>query len=97
MRRDIASSLKVNPKIPTNDKTIEFPAKKPRSPSQTCNQYQTNQIYIMTHNVYTRQVLTVLKLSQLKTIATQIGAEPADKRSKEAFISALDLFFITLF
>jgi hypothetical protein len=93
MRRGIASSLKVNQKIPTNDKAIEFLRRIPDRLVQPLQLVTTTkpirEIQIMTHNAYTRQLIADLKLSELKAIAAEIGAEPADKRSKESFIVAI--------
>ena len=43
----------------------------------------------MTYPAYSRQSLASLKLSDLKTIASQIGATPADRRSIESHIEAI--------
>jgi hypothetical protein len=43
----------------------------------------------MTHPNHTRQQLTDLKFSDLKTLAAEMGAVPSDKRSKDSFIAAI--------
>jgi len=43
----------------------------------------------MTHPAYTRQQLQFLKLSELKAIAAQIGADIADKRIRASYIQAI--------
>jgi hypothetical protein len=50
-------------------------------------QIKTN--IIMTHPNYSRQQLQFLKLSELKAIASQIGADVADKRIRASFIQAI--------
>jgi hypothetical protein len=43
----------------------------------------------MTYPTYTRQQIQFLSLTELKAIATQLGIEPADKRSKASHITAI--------
>jgi hypothetical protein len=43
----------------------------------------------MTYPIHTRQQLQFLSLAELKAIAQEIGAEPADKRSKASYIQAI--------
>lgn len=43
----------------------------------------------MTHALYSRQSLESLKLSDLKAIASQIGATPTDRRSIRSHITAI--------
>jgi hypothetical protein len=43
----------------------------------------------MTHQIHTKQQLHCLPLAELKAIAIEIGAEPADKRSKASYAQAI--------
>ena len=44
----------------------------------------------MTHQIYSQTTLTALTITQLKTIANQIGAIPdGDKRQKQVWVSAI--------